>query len=243
MYKYYNIIFLSDEKEIFYNFLKYLTSIDSEDNPCLLSNIDQIYQCDLKRITLIICYIKYINLAYQIVNIHPYFIPIVLIIPCDLIKIVNINSLTRISTTVDSVQTLQAIWPTILQIQNDWKNPISQTIIKEINLSDLLQFVSTEKLSVIARIKGKNDNTIIKGCISFIDGKPLHAWSTNQEGQEAIYEFLLLDNGLFDMIRNFNPLPVVNVQGTMEEILVAYAIKLDDTKSSESPGTTASPRL
>jgi hypothetical protein len=233
MHNYYNILFLTDKKQIFYDFLKYLTSTNCEDNPCLINDINQIDQCDLKKITLIICYTTFVNLAYQILNIHPHFVPIILIIPGDLIKIINTNSLTRISTVVDSIPTLQAIWPTILQIQHNWKNPILQSIINGITSSDILQMISTMQLTVTARIKGKINNIVIKGCINFIDGKPQNAWSTNREGQEAIYELLLLDNGIFDIIKNFNTLPVVNVQGTMEEILIAYAIKLDDTRSGK----------
>jgi hypothetical protein len=129
-------------------------------------------------------------------------------------------------------------WEKIVEMNTAWKSPFMHSRIEDVSPSDVLQMIGVSQWTAIVRIEGSQAETsapfgsgdgAIKGCISFCKGIPECAWSNSHTGMEAIWELLSLRHGVLDVVRRIWSGCVRNIHGTIEEILIAHALGVDES--------------
>jgi hypothetical protein len=131
-----------------------------------------------------------------------------------------------------------AAWEKIVEMRKAWQSPYMHSRIEDVSPSDVLQMIGVSQWTAIVRIEGNLMNAsdtagssggAIKGCISFCKGVPDCAWSNNHSGMEAIWELLSLRHGVLDVVRRIWSGCVRNIHSTIEEILIAHALGVDES--------------
>jgi hypothetical protein len=131
-----------------------------------------------------------------------------------------------------------AAWEKIVEMRKAWKSPYMHSRIEDVSPSDVLQMIGVSQWTAIVRIEGTQMNAsdtggrgggTIKGCISFCKGLPDCAWSNNHSGMEAIWELLSLRHGVLDVVRRIWSGCIRNIHSTIEEILIAHALGVDES--------------
>jgi hypothetical protein len=131
-----------------------------------------------------------------------------------------------------------AAWENIVEMHTAWKSPFMHSRIEDVSPSDVLQMIGVSQWTAIVRIEGNQTETsasfgsgdaTIKGCISFCKGIPECAWSNSHTGIEAVWELLTLRHGVLDVVRRIWSGCVRNIHGTIEEILIAHALGVDES--------------
>jgi len=228
MEKDFTIVFLTEQKSIFYDFLKFLTKTRSQENPCLISSEEHFCLIKINTITLIICdpltNYDLIDYSSKLVELHPHFIPIILFVSNQNLEDFN-KSLTHVTAVLDPIDMWQNNWRLISHIRNVWQLPELQSFFNKTSICDILQMIGNNKWIAIVRIQGILKNKKIKGCIMF-NREIQCAWSTNYEGQQAVLELLSLEEGILDVIKNLHS-TIKNVYCSLEEILIMHAINTD----------------
>ena len=228
--KKFTIVFLTEQKNFFYNFLKFLSTLKSPENPCWINSLDYFDFNNLSEIDLIICDSEInrglIDLAYEILEKHPKIIPIILLVSNRNLFDFDI-SLTRVTAIIDPINMWDTNWPIITHIQDLYRDTFLQSSINRSSSSDILQMIGTNGWDVIVLFVGLQKTKKIKGCVCFDTGEPLYAWSTNYEGSNAVLEMLLLSQGSLDVVKGLNLLPFKNVTHSLEELLMINALEED----------------
>lgn len=142
---------------------------------------------------------------------------------------------------------LAYVWEQIEAVLEIWATPAMKSHLDEIPLSDVLQMVSASQRTSIVRISGFHSDigadSLTRGCISFVNGQPQIAWSTRNNGIDAIYELLALDMGVLELIK---PLPFPakrNLFQQVDQILFTYAIHHDELLHNQKKADLQEPDI
>jgi uncharacterized protein len=84
---------------------------------------------------------------------------------------------------------------------------------------------------------GKRTVERMRGNIYFWNGEPLAAWSSLHEGVQAVCDLLSLKQGILKATRPMNPPPFQNIRMDMQDILMSYAVNLDETHKQPAPSS------
>lgn len=137
-------------------------------------------------------------------------------------------------------------WKAIMEIRNAWHRPIMVSHIDDISVSDVLQMIADGQWSSQVNMRGtaifnRKGNIYVKegvrGCITFNQGRPTNAWSSESVGVQAIHDLLSLISGELFVVRPPNMTTNRNVNNSIQEIIFRYTIEQDElaTEDNEEP--------
>jgi hypothetical protein len=154
----------------------------------------------------------------------------------------------RLTDIVNIQDGWKGIWRHISSIKNAWANPLMVSKIEDVPVSDILQMISIGRWNSMVQIQGRTTMSKeltartaghIRGCIFFWKGEPIAAWSSNHTGVQAICDLLSLKQGILKVIRPLKTPPFRNIQTDMQDILISYAVTLDESFNDPMRRSTA----
>ncbi len=143
----------------------------------------------------------------------------------------------RLAGIVNMQEGWENIWRHISSIKFAWNNPLMMSKIEDVPVSDILQMISIGQWNAMVQIQGrttaskelnKNGNDRICGSIFFWKGDPISAWSSLHNGIQAVCDLISLRQGILRIIRPLSASPFRNIQTSMQDILLSYAVSIDE---------------
>ena len=122
------------------------------------------------------------------------------------------------------------IWNKIEETRAFIEAPVLTLHINEIPISELLEVIKDQKWTSLITVY---DHTLslsskdIRGCIYFHEGQPETAWSTNNQGIPAIYDFLSLTDGVVKVFHISQGHIIKNLNKSIQEIMMTFYAKCD----------------
>lgn len=156
-------------------------------------------------------------------------------------EILSLPQNLRLAGIINITYGWRSNWHQISAVRAAWHNPVMVSRIEEIPVGDVLQMISSGHWNSIAVVDDMQETgTVIsgihRGCISFFQGEPHTAWSWRNSGIEAIFDLLSVRQGVFQVIKNHCSPSIRNVFLQTEEILLSYAVALDESGVPEKSG-------
>jgi hypothetical protein len=136
------------------------------------------------------------------------------------------------------------IWRHISNIKHSWNNPLMMSKIEDVPVSDILQMIAIGRWNAMVQIQGRNviakenrKKTVerMRGTIFFWNGEPHAAWSSLHVGAEAICDLLSLKQGILRATRPLKVPPFRNIRMDMQDILISFAVTLDESSKQTIP--------
>jgi uncharacterized protein len=157
----------------------------------------------------------------------------------------SLPACSRLTDFVNMQESWSDIGRHISDIRYSWGKPLMMSKIEEVPISDILQMIAIGRWNAMLQIQGRNvlsktpgKRTVerMRGNIYFWNGEPLAAWSSLHEGVQAVCDLLSLKQGILKATRPLSPPPFRNIRMDMQDILMSYAVNLDEsTKHPVSP--------
>ncbi|MBN1575414.1 MAG: DUF4388 domain-containing protein [Chitinispirillaceae bacterium] len=247
----YDTLVVSRDHALFNQLGSFLKEFEPERTPVLFDNQASFtaFENALKKCDLMLCDIRsdyaVIGLsasAMECVPAHTLSIGLTNNNECSP-EVLNLPQHPRFSGIIDNRNGWFANWHQIAAIRQAWHNPLMVSRIEEVPVNDVIQMISSGRWNTIVHIEGFDAaapssaaRKPLRGCISFYQGEPQTAWSWRSAGIEAIFDLLSIKQGVLQVIKNLCAPTIRNVFLQTEEILLSYAVALDESAFTTSPG-------
>jgi hypothetical protein len=238
-------LFFTRKKTLLDGFADFLKSQMVDCIPLLIGDIAELatHHSDFEKCDLVLFDINedplFLELAAQLHNEVSSFVPLVAVKSTD--ELPNHVRLRPEYLHLAGVANVKKgwgpAWDKIMEIRCAWKTPSMHSRIEDVSPSDVLQMIGISQWTVIVRFEGEpsqamdeaTDGSRTRGCVSFVKGVPECAWSTNTIGNAAVWELLSLSHGTLEVIRRVWSCGVHNIEGKIEELLVTFAVRVDES--------------
>lgn len=234
-----NILYLAGQNRSFKKFQKFLRDQSIDCNLVLSNSIFEIQQYDsfLEKCDLIICELFYNRILIEDAaelfdKLHPQSFILGLTqddtIP---IEMYETSAALRLTDIIKINLGWKRIWKKIEEALHFYTTSALSLRINEIPVSNLLEMVENSKWTSIITIHDYSFSLTsgnIRGCIYFRRGQPEMAWSSDNFGERAIYDFLSLTEGYAHVYHTPQGHFVRNVTRSIQQIMMTYYIREDE---------------
>jgi|GEM_PF-5395516 len=250
----FNTLVISPDHTLFRQFSSFLKEFEPERSPVLidttssLSSVQHILeQCDV-----VLCDIRSNLSVIELGSSEMKRIPLNTLS----IGLINNNECSsdvlnqpqhlRLGGIIDDRNGWLANWHQIAALRQAWYNPLMVSRIEEVPVSDVIQMISSGRWNTIVHIEGLSavqsgkDNLAghqVHGCISFFQGQPQTAWSSQSAGVEAMFDLLSIRQGILQVIKNISAPTIRNVFLHTDEILLSHAVTIDESTYIKAANT------
>lgn len=265
-----NTLVISPDHTLFRQFSSFLKEFEPERSPILIDTTSSLSSVEhiLEHCDVVLCDIRSNHSVIELGSSEMKRIP-----PSTLsIGLINNNECSsdvlnrpqhlRLGGIIDDRNGWLANWHQIAALRQAWCNPLMVSRIEEVPVSDVIQMISSGRWNTIVHIDGLSavqsgkDNLAghqVHGCISFFQGQPQTAWSSQSAGVEAMFDLLSIRRGILQVIKNICAPTIRNVFLHTDEILLSHAVNIDEStyiktadpkqNSSDGPEPTQVPLL
>ncbi len=242
----FNTLLLSGDHDLFEQMADYLSQHDRERTLKCLDDITEVQPIELwlGKCDILICDLRsdcsLLETASILIESAP--IQLMAIGLCNGSKaherVFSSDEGARLTDIVSIQDEWKGTWRHISSIRSSWNNPLMVSKIEDVPVSDILQMISIGRWNSMVQIQGRTSISKelttrnaerIRGSIFFWNGEPLAAWSSQHTGVQAICDLLSLKQGILKVIRPLKAPPFRNIRTDMQDILISYAVTLDES--------------